>query len=158
MKKAQLNQIFVYIFALVVIGGIILAGYSMISSLSKSKEATDIEVLKSGLKKDVQSAMAEYGNSRNFTKIISSKYKTICFADPSQNQTILNNPGLNPLNSIVKDSLESNSANNIFLIGDQIIAFKINDLRIAEPYYKCRENTGLITYVLEGRGSYVLLS
>lgn len=149
-RKSQLSQALIYVLALIIIAGILLIGYKMVSSVMKTKAGSEIELLKSGIKNDVDRMMREYDNTRNFTKAISSRYEEVCFADPEKDIQV-------QMNEIVKDSIESGSENNIFLIGDEVVAFKINNLQLTNPYYICYENTGIISYTLKGKGSFVYL-
>jgi len=157
MKKAQANQIFVYVLGLVIIAGIIILGYTMIFSVKKTASDAEIEALKSSLQKEVKDIISEYDNKRTFTKEISSRYTLVCFADttPEGRNAIMTDPEVNP---IVNDSVASGSNNSVFLIDGQIIAFSIKDLRVSPPRYNiCYNNTGVINYTLQGKGEYALL-
>lgn len=152
MKRAQSNQIFVYVLGLVIIAGILILGYKMIFSVKNTESGAQIEALKSSLQKDVNGITSEYDNKRTFLKTISSRYIQVCFADIAQKQAILSDDSANP---IVKDSVED-SDNNVFLINGQIVAFKINELRVDKPYH-CYNTTGMLNYTLQGKGEYALL-
>lgn len=155
MKKAQANQIFVYVLGLVIIAGIIILGYTMIFSVKKTASDAEIEALKSSLQKEVKDIISEYDNKRTFTKEISSKYTLVCFADTIQRAAIMADP---KANQIVNDSVASGSNNSVFLIDGQIVAFSIKDLRVSPPRYNvCYNNTGIINYTLQGKGEYALL-
>lgn len=157
MKKAQVNQIFVYVLGLIIIGGIIILGYKMVFSVKKTESATQIEALRSALQKDVNGITSEYDNKRTFTKAISQKYTLVCFADttPEGRSAIAADTNANP---IVQDSATTGSNYSVFLIDGQIAAFRIKDLRVSPPNYSvCYNNPGVINYTLQGKGEYALL-
>ncbi len=161
-RKSQANSIFIYILALVIIAGIFFLGYKMISSVSKTASDAELQAFVKGFQNDANGIIAEYDNIRTFEKAVPMKYTSVCFADttPARRNTIMAaGPGAD-INAyaIINDSISSNSANNVFIIDGQIVAFKIKGLRLsAPPYYKCYPNTGTVSYTLQGKGEYVLL-
>jgi len=85
MKKAQsAEQIFIYIVAIVVVGLIILYGYSAIKGFTQRGEEVEFITLKTGLENSFKSIVSDYGSVKRPDISVSSKYEMICFVDKSR--------------------------------------------------------------------------
>jgi hypothetical protein len=117
MRKGQVaGQIFIYIMAVIVVGGIALIGYSAIKGIvSKSCDAEKLT-----FKSDMESLIEKYtsyGSVNNKVITAPCDYDTVCFVDSSKMGTDLT---LCTTNNIIKDSIRvgssDGSSKNIFVI------------------------------------------
>ncbi|MFC1723969.1 hypothetical protein ACFL0V_07575 [Nanoarchaeota archaeon] len=82
MKKAQVaGQIFIYIIAIVVVGLIIVYGYSAIKGFSQKGEQVEYINLKTGMENAFKSIVSDYGSIKRPDIDIPGKYKMVCFVD-----------------------------------------------------------------------------
>ena len=113
MTKGQIaGQIFIYIMAVIIIGGIVLIGYSSISKIFP--KVCDTE--KITFKSEIESSLEKYTSYGSVNKKIMAApcdYQTICFVDY---QEISNPAGFSCANTIINDSVNSKVMENIFVI------------------------------------------
>lgn len=82
MKKAQIaGQIFVYIIAIVVVGFIIVYGYSAIKTFSQRGEEVEYISFRTGLENSVKGIVSDYGSVKRPDISIPGKYGMVCFVD-----------------------------------------------------------------------------
>ena len=82
MKKAQVaGQIFIYITAIVVVGLIIVYGYSAIKGFTQKGEQVEYINLKTSMENSFRSIISDYGSIKRPNLDIPSKYSMICFVD-----------------------------------------------------------------------------
>jgi len=161
-SKGQVaGQIFIYIMAVIVVGGIALIGYSAIKSIvAKSCDAEKIT-----FKTDMDSMIeryTSYGSVNQKTISAPCDYDAVCFVDYSMMKNV---KGIsNCANNIIKDSVLASGDNNIFVIsGKKTTGIGFNSLISlpASQQNNCtcivaRNNNFYITF--NGKGATVEIS
>lgn len=84
-KKAQQpGQIFVYILAIIVVGGIVLYGYNAIKDFSDRGEQVAFVAFKTEFENTVKTMVSDYGTIKRPDMAVSGKYKRVCVVDFSK--------------------------------------------------------------------------
>lgn len=121
-KKGQINQVFIFLIAILVIGLIVVVASKSMGGLMKDKCNTDLITFKNSITSEI-AANNDYG-SRNEIKLSSPcKYTTLCVVDTdvltnSLADTIggkIQYSGLFPGAFIIGNSIQSQVKTNIFL-------------------------------------------
>ncbi|MFQ5475146.1 MAG: hypothetical protein ACE5DM_04885 [Candidatus Nanoarchaeia archaeon] len=82
MKKAQMpGQIFVYILAIIVVGGIIAYGYTAIKDFSDRGEQVAFLSFKQAFENNVKTMVSDYGTIKRPDFAVPSKYRKVCIVD-----------------------------------------------------------------------------
>jgi len=158
IKQGQLSgNVFIYLFALIVIGFILILGYRYISSTNETIIKTDLILLKNRLASDIESISSDYGSSRKVS-YSTTNIDELCVFDLDKKENILDNLPVN-FNLLIKDSIQSNVNNNAFIIGTSMFEpFYIGDIEINDPYYLCfKPIAGKISFIIEGAGNKALI-
>ncbi|MCH8067368.1 MAG: hypothetical protein IIC69_02190 [Nanoarchaeota archaeon] len=157
-KRAQLNNIFIYVFALVVIGFIFIMGYNYITATQEDITRTDLILLKDKLTSDIKAISSDYGSSRRVSYSVPGSAE-LCLFDLDKKDEILSNPPAD-FDLLIKDILESNVKKNIFVTSPSIFeSYYIGDIEINEPYFHCfKPLAGKVSFVIEGAGNKALIS
>jgi len=152
-RKAQASEVLIYAISAIVVILILYFGYRGVSSFMKARESAELEKFKIQLKSDIQNAALDYGSLKILTYEIPQQYNSICLIDL---KSVITNEIKNP---IIKDSIETQSKNNAFLIGKETIGFEAGPLSIeCKPYFLCINKTvGKIKLKLEGKGTSAML-
>lgn len=80
MKRAQIaGQIFVYIIAIVVVGLIIVYGYSAIKGFTEKGEQVEYITLKTNMENAFKSIVSDYGSIKRPDLDVPGKYEMVCF-------------------------------------------------------------------------------
>jgi len=111
MKKAQMQQMFIYIMVILVIGALILLAVQIIPKLSG--QACGVE--KTNFIKSLESNLnnnKNYGYRENKPVNAPCDYEEICFADISKTPP-------SETDSIIKSEMESGTGYNVFLKNNQ---------------------------------------
>jgi hypothetical protein len=158
MKKGQLTETLLY-----VAGGIIAAlaiyyGVSSIGQLGVKGEEASLALLKNTIRNNIATISTHYGSNKTYSYNLGSDYTQICFSDTTKNSQIANDqleyvisPG------IIRDSAESNSTNNIFLLGPKTEAFYGGEIRVCMKNVSCfNASMGMVDVRMYGGGSYAL--
>jgi hypothetical protein len=84
-RRAEIaGQIFIYIVAIVVVGFIIVYGYSAIRSFKEKGEQVEFITLKSDIQAAIKSIASDYGSVKRPDISIPGKYTKVCFMDKSK--------------------------------------------------------------------------
>lgn len=170
-RKSQIQQVFIYILAIIVFSMILLYGYKSIKGLGQKADDVILLQLKTKITSTVKKAVSDYGSVIREELDIPGDYDRVCFVDLSKSSEALDqevcdsvSPDYEPL---VCDSWEANAKSNMFLLsksGD-VLTYDIGDIRIEKDeggvieYYECiNVLQQKIVLRLEGEGDYVLLS
>ncbi len=157
-KRGQIGTVFIYLFAVFVIGIILIMGYKYITGTRESISKSDLVLLKTNLASDIEAISTDYGSSKKVSYSLSNSAE-LCLIDLNKKDEILINlpPDFNPL---MKDSIEGNVKKNAFIISDEIFeSYYIDNIEINDPYFKCFKPTaGKINFVIEGLGNRTLIS
>ena len=175
MKKAQLNQVFVYIMAVIVFATVFLFGYKAINQFLEEGEKASFLTFKTDLEKSVGRVATKFDtvvvyNSMNPLRV-PGKYERICFVemDVSPPPDCI---GL--LGAIACDSWETSYSQssdsddfdawekaeaNVFLKPHGLLPLKVYKLKVNEPEgFICFHVNGQLDMRVEGRGSHALIS
>ena len=167
MKKAQVpGQIFIYIIAIVVVGFIVVYGYSSIKTFTAKGEQVEYISFKTAVENSIKSLASDYGSVKRPDIGVPSKYTHVCFVDKSNYATGKSNPG-SPCNqnpeethSPVACSGWENGRNNVFLLPDGSDSFDVGNIAFGPSTYSVclKVVNGKIPLQLEGLGDKVMIS
>lgn len=156
MKKAQINHVFMFLIAILIIGAIALIGVRSISGIMKDKCTADFVVFKNQIKQ-VISGNNDYG-SVNYEKINAPcKYEMVCLVDASQIKNYqLNESQDFPGNKIIFSSVKDGVEMNVFLIGkDEVKPVNyVKELKLSDPknVLCVKRKGGVFNLLLKGKG------
>lgn len=157
-KRGQLGgNVFIYLFAIIIIGSTFILGYKYITSTNENIKKTNLVLLKNKLVSDIEAISSDYGSSKKISYSIPGSAE-LCLFDLDKKEEILDNLPIN-FNQLIKDSIESNVKKNAFVFGDSIFeSYYIGDIEINEPYFNCfKPVVGKISFVVEGTGNKALI-
>ena len=127
MRKAQLaGQIFIYIIAVVVVGLIILYGYSAIKSFSKRGEEVEYLTLKTSLESAVKGISSDFGSIKRPDIAIPGKYKQVCFGEKVSGAVI--NATQWCMKEPIACAVWRTNRSNVFLIPDGTDNFDVGEI------------------------------
>ncbi len=155
-RKAQINHVFMFLIAIMIIGAIALIGMRSINGIMKDKCTADIIIFKNEITEKIASNN-DYG-SVNYEKISAPcKYYTLCLVDAQtiKNPLLLTGMGY-PGEQIIRDSVKDGVEKNIFLIGkDEVRSIGyVKQLKLSDPSnVTCiRKKAGVFNLLLKGQG------
>lgn len=162
-NKAQINQVFIFIIALFVIGAIALIGVRSISGIMEDKCTADFVIFRDSLT-EIISSNNDYG-SVNYEKLSTPcKYHTVCLIDATTIQNGASFTGDDfPGSFIIKQSVTDGVKANVFLIGEdnevREVGF-IRQIQLKDPTNATciRVKGGAYNLLLEGKGRMTLVS
>lgn len=156
-KRGQLNNVFIYIFALVVIGLIFILGYNYISTTRENIVKTDLILLKNKLISDIKAISSDYGSSKRVSYSLPESTQ-LCLFDLNKKDEILGNLPAD-FNLLIKDSIQSSVEKNVFIISDAVFeSYYVGDIEINEPYFNCfKPIAGKVSFIIEGAGNKALI-
>ena len=155
MKKAQVQQIFVYVLGVVMMGLIVLFAFKGIKSITSTAESADMESFKTDFRNMIDE-MSAYGRGRVDNVDIPGDYKFLCLIDKSNAPKDPNSPNSNPGTGkdLVDTSVEAGSDNNVYLVSaseDDLEAFEVDAMQV-KPSSKCFDvGLGSIKLKTEGK-------
>ncbi len=166
-KKAQIqSQIFIYIFAIIVVSLILIIGAKAIFSVKKDTDKISFVNFQTDLKAKAASAASEYGSVQKGEFYLPKDVKQVCFVNPDfgSSKTSLSAANAN-LYPLIQNSLYSNVLDNVYLIKsvNDVEAFK-TQTKIVVPnsvntHFLCINNTnGKVSFTLKGMSKYVEVS
>jgi len=165
MKKAQLSQVFIYIFAAVLAVSIMLYGYRMIKGFGQRTEQIGLVRFKTDLESEIRQIASDYGSVKKVELTLPSKYIKVCFIDSTityeTNPEVINNseickiePGNPNFNPLGCDAWRSGTQ-NIFLVPWADFVIKTGKIKVDPEgdYALCIPTiNNRITLRLEGLG------
>ncbi len=140
MKKAQMQQIFVYVLGVVIMGMLVLFAFKGIKSIMITSEKADLEKFKTDFAVMIDE-MSAYGRGRVDTVKTPGGFGKLCLIGRENIKTTEEQPVLLPdeLTDIVKESIRAGSDNNVYLVsveGSTIEAFKTDPMEVL-PVTSC---------------------
>jgi len=161
LKKSQVQQIFIYIVAIILFSLILVYGYNAIKNFRSKTDQVALLQLKNDISSSITKVSTDFGTIIKKELDVPFKYKEICFVDLTKAALaeFTDMCGVNG-NSLVCDGWKSNSPYNMFLISQkETETYNIGETRIDDPFFFCTNVTnGKAIIRLEGKGDYVLLS
>ena len=158
IKRGQLSgNVFIYIFAIIVVALILILGYKYIFTTKENIVKTDLILLKNKLTSDIEAISSDFGSSKKVSYSIPDQAE-LCLFDLDKKDEIISNLPSN-FNPLIKDSIESDVKKNAFVVSDSIFeTYYIGDLEINDPYFIClKPVAGKISFVVEGKGNKTLI-
>jgi len=157
-KRGQISgNVFVYLFAIIVITFILIMGYRYISSTNENIKKTDLILLKDKLTSDIKAISSDFGSSKKVSYSLPESSE-LCLVDLDKKNEILDNlpPNFNPL---IKDSIQSNINKNAFVVSPSIFeSYDVGFIELNDPYFKCfNSKAGKISFLIEGAGNRTLI-
>ncbi len=169
-KKAQLQQVFIYIITIIIVGLIFVVGYKAIGGIMEKGCDVEVTNFKSNLKSYI-TKYNTYGSVQNENMKSPCDYSHICFVDTGRIQdSDPNNKvyapeivGNNQSKIIIGGSANAGIEENVFLIKSQVTdPFGFYDeIEVAPPdYVVCFNSTrnGFFNITFEGTGRTTLIS
>lgn len=125
MKKAQMQQIFVYILGVVIMGMLVLFAYKGIGSIMKTSSQADLEKFKTDFRNTIDE-MSAYGRGRVETIKTPANFGKLCLIDKTNQQGTLDI-------DLVTQSVAAGSDNTVYLVsvdGTTVEAFKTDPMQV----------------------------
>lgn len=157
-KRGQISaNVFIYLFAIIVIALILILGYNYISKTRENLVKTDLILLKSKLTSDIEAISSDYGSSKRVSYSVPESAE-LCLFDLNKKDEILSNLPID-FNPLIKDSIQSDVKKNAFVLSNPIFeSYYIGNIEINEPYFKCfKPIAGKVSFVIEGAGNKALI-
>jgi hypothetical protein len=167
MRKGQVaGQIFIYIIAIVVVGFILLYGYSAIKNFRERGDEVEFISLKTNIESSVKSIASDYGSVRRPDFAVPGKYTEVCFVDRNKAAAA----DISGLCDSTKDDYEPIACEgwktkryNVFLIPDGSEGFDVGEISIYNaatgegnaPYICVPVVNGKLRVTLTGKGDRV---
>jgi hypothetical protein len=169
--KAQIaGQIFIYAIAIVVVGLIIVYGYSAIKGFRDRGEEVEYITLKTNIENSVKSIASDYGSIKRPDFVVPQKYTAVCFVQRDSKEGASSEGLCNPVGDdywpVACEGWKA-GRNNVFLVPDGSAAFDVGDIKVAEldgatvneRNYVCAPVVnGRVLVQLKGLGDRVLVS
>jgi len=158
VKRGQLSgNVFIYLFAIIIIGLTLILGYEYISSTKENIVKSNLILFKNKLTSDIESIASDYGSSKKVSYSIPYSAE-LCLFDLDKNDEILSNLPTN-FNQLIKDSIQSNIKKNAFVFRNSIFeSYYLGYIEISEPYFKClKPVAGKVSFIIEGTGNKTLI-
>ncbi|MBN1376918.1 hypothetical protein JW949_01140 [Candidatus Woesearchaeota archaeon] len=144
-NKAQISQLFIYIFIIVIVGAILMIGYKSINNFIS--KGCDVE--KITFKEQTESLINKYNDYGSYHEErinAPCSFSKVCFVNTSTIGKPVNYEDLT-----IKTSVMNGVEKNIFLIGDYTSAVGYVDL----IYVDDEEGTGVICFNAQGGNFYI---
>jgi len=167
MKQAQINMVFTFLATLIIIGVIVLVAVKLLGGTMQDKCTADLVVFSDKLKEALRTNN-DYGAVNQQDFLSPCDYRTICFVDAKAvtdgvtRGTFDSNAGNFPGEILIKDSINSGTEANIFLIdatGMVTSAGFSSQLTLENPHNATcvAARQGKFTFIFEGKGRTTLL-
>lgn len=159
MSKGQITgQVFVYIMAIIIVGAILLIGYSVFKGMTEDKCDVELVSFKTSLDSYIPK-YKDFGVVQQQSIVAPCGAKEVCFVD-SRNIT----EGAGELfivdtvtNPIIRNSIQDGVEMNVFIVGESTTGIDwYPELHVADPGYLCVPNTGgniILTFSGSGRAT-----
>ncbi len=114
-NKAEMStsQIFTYILALVVTSLILLYGYNAITKMKSQTDTVSLLQFKNDLTNAIDSLSYDYGSVEIKRLAAPPGFNELCFVNLEASPA----PSFDPKYNLIKNSFDSGSKNNVFLLG-----------------------------------------
>lgn len=149
MRKSQLNQTFIYIMAILVVGTILLIGYRSISSIFD--QGCDVE--RSRFLADLEDSLrrnTNFGFAQSLQVRAPCDYEEICFVDAQAQATDLSDSP----HSIIQQEVSDGTGYTVFLIRRGIVepVMQNSNIQVENSFICITSSTGRFSFNLEGVG------
>ncbi len=153
MKKAQTQQIFIFVFIAIVVSLTIVFGYKYIKNITKQGEELSLTLFQENLKTKIDAIAQNYGEVDIVRLELPKKYEIICFVDESY----IDAEELNSDYPLIDSSVNSGVKDNVF-IGKEAKSFEVSNLEIEEGLLCINNTSGFLNLRIEGFANKAKLS
>lgn len=153
MRKSQVQQVFIYLMVILVVGALLLVGYRSIINILDRGEEVELVRLKSDLLRDL-SRTTSHGSVRD-VEYRSNYISSVCFANNDEGQA-----HDSAATDIIGTELSLDDHNNIFLFDDNILidALRFDNLYAGQNITCAESSVGSISFVMLGHRGEVVIS
>lgn len=154
MKGQIYSQVFVYVLTIILVSFILVYGYNAVQNFKKRAEQVSCLKFKNDLTNAIDSIATDFGTVKRKELQLCSGYTKACFVESFRSPNLPNN-----VDPIIRDSVQSNTGRNVFLM-ENIAKESFNAGKISvEPDVLCiNAVNGKIILKLEGKGTHAELS
>ena len=166
--KGQASQIFIYIVAIVIVGAILVFGYSAIVKFKDNSERVVLIKFQKDIETSIKSISNQYGTIKEKRFSLSNDFIEVCFLRNENYNEQIPFGELETRFPLIVDTIDLGvPTSNIFLIGSNDEVGKIYEVgRIDLAGGECLNanfcchsvNSGILTIKLEGKGDHVVIS
>lgn len=155
-KKAQIqSQIFIYVFALLIISLILFFGVKAISKFKGDTDKVALGSFVTDLNSKIRSVTSEYDSIQEVNLDLPKQFKQVCFTDKDTQASEVSIP-------IIKNYIQDNSKSNVFILKEQNILeqeLKTGEINVigptTSPNFLCVPNiNGKLKFMAKGKGKY----
>jgi len=152
MKKAQTQQVFIYIMVILVVGAILLLGYKSINDIMNKSCAVDEATFKNDFNQLLE-RNSGYGDIYRTPLGVPCDVDAICFV----NKTVTN-PETTITNPLILQSYQAGAKDNVFVVkGTTIKPLLTKDnLEVKDQFFCVNNTAGKFSIVLEGIGKGIV--
>ncbi|NQU98090.1 hypothetical protein HQ533_01370 [Candidatus Woesearchaeota archaeon] len=156
MRKGQIQQVFIYIVAIVIVGIILLIGYRAISGLTDKACQVEKTTFKSSLESYI-TKYSSYGSLHRESLNAPCSYANVCFVNTT---AIIDEETLTQGPDVIKNSVKDGIEQNIFLVKSNFTEpFGFMTEIEVEKKIICINNTNGKFYIkFEGLGKKTIIS
>ncbi|MBN1386508.1 hypothetical protein JW968_06055 [Candidatus Woesearchaeota archaeon] len=158
-KRSQIQgMVILWLIVGVIAVSAMLFGYKVIKNFQKSGEETMYMDFEKAMDEGIAVLKNKFRATHEVKANIPSHIKEICFVDPTKTEFIFSSPKIKEY-PYIKDSIGSNSTQNIFFLSDRLERIYSYPEIIMDqyPYFYCQPTDGRIDIYLEARGRNALL-
>ena len=161
MGRGQIqSKVFMYILASIILILVIFYTYKAITAFKDHQRRAILAELEEKLKTAVEIASSKFGYVGIETLRVPDGTAEVCFVDLNNTPGVLSSTLVDRY-PVIKDSLESGSQLNMFLISDDgtvTESMYIGELCFDWPYYKCvKTPKNILKVAVEGKGNCVTI-
>jgi hypothetical protein len=159
-KKAQIHaQIFIYVVAIVLFSFIMLYGYNAIRGFKEKSEQINFIKFKTDLTSTIKRVAPDYGTLKREELFIGGVYQDVCFVQSYKMQDNLVYISGNISNPLIKDSFDSGTDKNVFLITNTLQeSFDVGPINMSGGYICAPVLNGKVKIQFGGRGDHAFIS
>lgn len=167
LKKSQVQQIFIYMIALILFALILAYGYKAIKDFRSRTDEISLLQMEKDISSTVKRVATDYGTIVKKELNVPLKYKKICFVDLVTPNLVPDNENICKLdqsdyNPIACNSWRDRANYNMFGISEEdTLTYNVGKIKIDinGQHYFCSDVTnGRVTLKIEGLGNKALIS
>lgn len=153
-KKGEMQQVFIYILGVVIMGLLLLFAYRGIKSIMVTSEKADLEKFKTDFTNLIDE-MSAYGRGRVDTIKTPANFGKLCLIDQTNKQGTIDV-------ELVKQSVAAGSDNTVYLVsadGVSVEAFKTDPMQVGGSSSACFDiSLGKVKLNMEGKSKFTVVN
>ena len=151
MKKAQTQQVFIYMMVIIVVGAVLLIGYRSIDNVLERGCDVEMSTFRSNLEDDLN-RNTRFGNVANNEYRAPCSVDEVCFVDSDADE-------LDSDYEFIQEEVSAGTEQDVFLLESEILQESLSIGNIEVDDIVCVENRGgNIDVRMEGTGNSVKVS